>query len=96
MWWPILQDAPRRLPPGARAAYTFAAFVLASPLGLLLALLPSPVYDFYVDARPRVWGLSPIGDQQIAGVTMSSEQAIVLFVVFFYWFRRFLYEEGAT
>jgi putative membrane protein len=96
MWWPILQDAPRRLAPGARAAYTFAAFVLASPLGLLLALLPNPVYDFYVDARPRVWGLSPIGDQQIAGVTMSSEQAIVLFVVFFYWFRRFLYEEGAT
>jgi len=70
--------------------------VLASPLGLLLALLPSPVYDFYVDARPRVRGLSPLVDQEIAGVTMAVEQAVVLFVVFLYWFRRFLAEEGAT
>jgi hypothetical protein len=29
-------------------------------------------------------------------VTMASEQAVVLFVVFLYWFRRFLAEEGAT
>jgi cytochrome c oxidase assembly factor CtaG len=96
MWWPLVQDVPRRLASGARAAYAFAAFLLASPLGLLLALLPKPVYDFYVDARPRVWGLSALADQQIAGVTMASEQAVVLFVVFLYWFRRFLAEEGAT
>jgi cytochrome c oxidase assembly factor CtaG len=96
MWWPLVQDVPRRLASGARAAYAFAAFLLASPLGLLLALVPKPIYDFYVDARPRVWGLSALADQQIAGVTMASEQAIVLFVVFLYWFRRFLAEEGAT
>jgi cytochrome c oxidase assembly factor CtaG len=96
MWWPLLQNVPRNLASGARVAYAFAAFMLASPLGLLFALLPRPVYDFYVDARPRVWGLSPLADQQIAGVTMASEQAIVLFAVFLYWFRRFLAEEGAT
>jgi cytochrome c oxidase assembly factor CtaG len=96
VWWPLLQDAPRRLSSGARAAYAFAAFVFASPLGLLLALLPRPAYSFYVDARPRVWGLSPLADQQIAGVTMASEQAIVLFAVFVFWFSRFLAEEGAT
>jgi putative membrane protein len=96
MWWPLVQDVPRRLPSGARAAYAFAAFVLAAPLGLLLALLPRPIYDYYVDARPRVWGLSALADQEIAGVTMASEQAIVLFVVFLFWFRRFLAEEGAT
>jgi putative membrane protein len=95
MWWPLVQDVPRRLASGGRAAYAFAAFLLASPLGLLLALVPKPVYDFYVDARPRVWGLSALADQQIAGVTMASEQAIVLFVFFLYWFRRFLAEEGA-
>jgi cytochrome c oxidase assembly factor CtaG len=94
MWWPLLQDVPRRLASGARAAYAFAAFVLASPLGLLLALLPRPIYDYYVDARPRVWALSALSDQEIAGVTMASEQALVLFVVFLYWFRRFLAEEA--
>lgn len=96
VWWPLLQDAPRRLASGRRAIYAFAAFVLAAPLGLLLALLPKPAYAFYVHAHPRVWGLSPLTDQQLAGVTMASEQALVLFVVFAYWFRRFLAEEGAT
>ena len=55
MWWPLVHDVPRRLASSGRAAYAFAAFVLASPLGLLLALLPRPVYDFYVHA-PRALG----------------------------------------
>jgi cytochrome c oxidase assembly factor CtaG len=94
VWWPLVQNTPRRLPSGFRAAYAFAAFALASPLGLLLALLPRPIYDYYVHA-PRIWGLSPLADQELAGATMVAEQTIVLFAVFAYWFRRFLAEEGA-
>ncbi|HEU5405632.1 MAG TPA: cytochrome c oxidase assembly protein, partial [Gaiellaceae bacterium] len=96
VWWPLVHDLPRRLASGARAAYAFAAFLLSSPLGLLLALIPKPVYDFYVDQPRRIWGLSPLTDQQIAGVTMAAEEAIVFFVVFLFWFRRFLEEEGAA
>ena len=94
MWWPLVHDVPRRLHSGARAGYAFAAFVLASPIGLLLALLPKPVYAFYEHVPTRVWGLSPLGDQELGGVTMASEQAVVLFVIFLYWFRRFLAEEA--
>jgi len=94
-WWPVVQDVPHRLRPGRRVAYVFAAFVFAAPLGLLLALLPKPVYPFYVHTRPRLWGLSPLADQEIAGVTMASEQAVVLFAAFVYWLRRFLADEGA-
>jgi cytochrome c oxidase assembly factor CtaG len=93
-WWPLVQSIPRRLPSGPRAAYAFVAFLLAAPLGLLLALLPRAVYGYYVHARPRIWGLSPLGDQQLAGATMAGEQALVLFAVFAYWFLRFLAEEG--
>ncbi|HST19228.1 MAG TPA: cytochrome c oxidase assembly protein [Gaiellaceae bacterium] len=94
-WWPLCQDVPRRPSSGFRAGYAFAAFVFASPLGLLLALLPEPAYSYYVVARPRVFGLSALVDQEIAGVTMATEQALVLFLVFAYWFRRMLFEEGA-
>jgi cytochrome c oxidase assembly factor CtaG len=92
VWWPVLTG---RLSPAPAAAYLFAAFVLASPLGLLLALLPEPLYDFYADA-PRLWGLSPIDDQQIAGVTMASEQAVVFFAAFTVYFLRFLRAEEAA
>jgi cytochrome c oxidase assembly factor CtaG len=89
MWWPVIHG---RLSDGAKALYLFGAFALASPLGLLLALLPTPVYDFYEDA-PQLWGLSDLTDQQIAGVTMAVEQAIVFFAVFAYFFLRFLRTE---
>ena len=88
-WWPVIRGD---LPAGATAAYLFGAFVLASPLGLMLALLPRAVYATYRSAAPT-WGLSALADQQIAGVTMAFEQAIVLFAVFARFFLRFLSEE---
>ena len=95
LWWPVFQDVPHRLSSAARALYLFVAFVLASPIGLLLALLPEPVYDWYVEGG-RLWGLSAHADQQIAGVTMSVEQAIVFFGIFAVFFFRFLAEEEAA
>ena len=93
LWWPVVHSAPRRLHDAAKAVYLFAAFVLASPLGLLLALLPRPVYDFYGRAPERLWGLSRLADQQLAGLTMASEQAVVFFAVFAFFFLRFLRDE---
>jgi cytochrome c oxidase assembly factor CtaG len=94
LWWPVFQDRPRSLPTGGKAAYLFAAFVLASPLGLLLALLPSPVYDAY-SAAPRLWGLDALADQQIGGTTMAISEAIVFFGLFAVFFLRFMAEEDA-
>jgi cytochrome c oxidase assembly factor CtaG len=91
VWWPVIHGT---FSAGAKAAYLFAAFVLASPLGLLLALIPRPVYSFYAHA-PRTWGPGPLVDQEIAGVTMAVEQAIVLFAVFTYFLLRFLRDEEA-
>lgn len=89
MWWPVVHG---RYSDGVKALYLFAAFVLAAPLGLLLALLPRPIYDFYKEA-PQLWGLSDRTDQEIAGVTMAVEQAIVFFAVFAYFLLRFLRAE---
>jgi cytochrome c oxidase assembly factor CtaG len=91
VWWPVVHG---RSSAGAKAAYLFAAFVLASPLGLLLALIPRAIYPFYVHA-PRTWGPSPLADQQIAGVTMAAEEAIVFFGAFAAYLLRFLADEQA-
>jgi cytochrome c oxidase assembly factor CtaG len=93
-WWPVLQDEPHRLTAGARAMYLFAGFVVAAPLGLLLALIPRAVYDFYVDAPHELWGLSPLTDQQLGGAAMALEQAAVLFAAGAWFFLRFLSGEG--
>jgi cytochrome c oxidase assembly factor CtaG len=92
LWWPVFQAAPRRLRSGAKAAYLFAAFALASPLGLVLALLPDPVYGFYEQA-PRLWDIGPLTDQQIAGVVMAVSEGILFFALFAYFFSRFMAEE---
>ena len=94
LWWPVAQDVPHRLDDGARALYIFLAFVLASPLGLLMALVPTPIYDYY-DEGAGLWGLSALTDQQIAGVTMAMEQALVFFAVFSYYLARFLRAQEA-
>ena len=92
-WWCVWQDVPHRLSSMARAGYVLAAFVLSAPLGLVLALVPRPLYDFYAAAPERVWGLSRLEDQQLGGMTMAGEQSIVFFAVFAYWFARFLAEQ---
>ena len=68
--------------------------MLASPIGLLLGLVPQPVYSFY-ERAPRTWGPGPLFDQQIAGMTMAFEQAAVFFAVFTKYLFRFLREEQA-
>jgi putative membrane protein len=92
LWWPVVHG---RFSAGAKAAYLFSAFVLASPLGLLLALIPRAIYPFYVHA-PRTWGPAPLADQQIAGVTMAAEEAVVFFAVFAAYLLRFLRDEAAA
>ena len=92
LWWPIVHGT---LTPGLKAAYLFAAFLLASPIGLVLALVPNAIYGFYAEG-PGLWGLSPILDQQIAGVSMAVAKAIVFFAAFAFFFARFFAEQDAA
>jgi cytochrome c oxidase assembly factor CtaG len=92
LWWPVFQDAPHRLSAGAKSLYLAAAFVFASPLGLLLALLGHPIYPFYEHA-PRLWGIDALRDQRIAGATMTVEEAVLFFCLLVYYVTRFFREE---
>src|SRR4051794_7118432 len=55
-WWPVLRV---RLAPAAMIAYLLGAFILASPVALVIALASRPIYDFY-EAAPKLWGWSAL------------------------------------
>jgi cytochrome c oxidase assembly factor CtaG len=92
VWWPVFQGA---LSYGARAGYLFLAFALASPIGLVMALLPDAAYSYYAGGF-EPWDLSALTDQRIAGVTMAAEQALGFFALFVWAFLRFLREEESA
>jgi putative membrane protein len=69
-WWTALQPSgPRRLPRGADLVYVFAGALQSGALGALLAFAALPIYPFYAH-RTAEWGLSPLQDQQLAGMLM--------------------------
>ncbi len=82
-WWPIIEPVPD-LATLAAPAKTLYLFVTGLPMALLaLVLLASPglLYPHYADA-PRLWGVSPLADQQIAGLIMGALGETGSFVAF--------------
>ncbi len=90
-WWPVLGE-PRRLGSLGVLAYLGIAFVTAPWLSLAYIFASSPLYSFYAGA-PRLWGLSPIRDQNLAGILMNAEQTAIIFVAFAWALLRVLAEE---
>ena len=72
---------PGRMQPMAKLVYLAAAFFLAAPVALLIALASNTIYPYY-DTTPHLFGLSPRDDQQLGGILMAVEQSVILFVVF--------------
>jgi cytochrome c oxidase assembly factor CtaG len=90
-WWPVLGE-PRRLGALGILAYLGIAFITAPWLSLAYIFASSPFYAFYVEA-PRLWGISPIRDQNLAGILMNAEQTSIIFVAFAWALLRVLAEE---
>jgi putative membrane protein len=65
--------------------------LLPSVMASFITFADRPVYPFYRNA-PRLWNISPIADQQIAGGLMKLLGSIILWalitVVFFRWYNR--------
>jgi len=59
----------RRLHPTAALPYLFATSVQAAALGVFLTLSPRVWYGDYTERTPA-WGLTPLADQQLAGLIM--------------------------
>lgn len=91
-WWPVISDAPHAVGTLLRLGYVFGAFVLSAFLGLALTFSP-PIYEYYENLPERLWGISAEADQNLGGILMSSEQAIVFFAAIAWLLVRLLREE---
>ena len=91
-WWPIVSG---RLAPPAGLGYLAVAFVGSSFLGLGYIFSSSPFYTFYEHA-PRLWGMSPVRDQNLGGILMNGEQTLVFLLAIGWFVIRLLDEEHAA
>jgi putative membrane protein len=91
LWWPLVQPIPmRRALTGLQPlGYIAAAKGGLAALGLFLAWSSTAHYPWYEDA-PRIWGLSAVEDQNVAGVIMMVEQSLTLVLVMVWVFVRML------
>jgi putative membrane protein len=92
-WWHLLSPirARLRLDGLGPVAYMASTKVLVGALGMGLAFAPSALYPYYVH-HARVWGLSALDDQALAGIVMAVEQSIVMGIALVVLFIRALTE----
>jgi putative membrane protein len=78
--WTQLIDPARRgeLRRSGRIAFAVALFVSGQILADVLIFSFDPLYPAYAAQDERLLGLSPLADQQLAGVAMMVEQTITL------------------
>ncbi|MGV3707423.1 MAG: cytochrome c oxidase assembly protein [Gemmatimonas sp.] len=92
MWWPLTSPLPE-LPRASFPAQMMYCFLLTVPMGIIaifVSMAEDLLYPAYAVA-PRIWGMSPMQDQQYGGLIMWIPGALffygVMSVVFFRWHR---------
>jgi putative membrane protein len=91
MWWPVvspLPEMPTLSYPG-RMLYLFLQSIVPTVPASFLTFGSQPLYSFYATA-PRIWGVSVLTDQTVAGLIMKLLGGAILWtvlaVVFFKWY----------
>ena len=92
-WWPVVHPSggKRRLSYGAAILYFFPPMLEGNLIGALLTFADRPLYATYINS-PRVWGISVLQDQQLAGLLMwvpgGLVYAIPVFILMVLMFRQ--------
>lgn len=93
MWWPVLSPLPElpALTPPAQMMYLFANSLAPTIPASFLTFGTTLLYPVY-GSFPRIWGVSALTDQLMAGLIMKILGGLVLWgfiaVVFFDWHAR--------
>ncbi len=90
MWWPVmspLTELPALTPPG-QMIYLFLQSLAPTIPASFLTFGHAPLYPVYA-TFPRIWGLSALNDQLLAGLEMKLVGGAILWmviaVIFFRW-----------
>jgi putative membrane protein len=90
MWWPVIGPIPElpKLTPLMAMGYLFLQSLIPTIPASFLTFADEPVFPVY-ETLPRLWGLSVLDDQLIAGLIMKIGGGAVLWtaiaVIFFKW-----------
>jgi putative membrane protein len=93
MWWPVLSPLPERpaLTPPAQMLYLFLQSLAPTIPASFLTFGHTLLYPVYA-TFPRIWGLSALDDQLVAGLLMKIAGGLILWgfiaVIFFNWHAR--------
>jgi cytochrome c oxidase assembly factor CtaG len=92
-WWHLISPIRARMRLGGMGpiAYMGSSKLLVGALGMALAFAPAALYPYY-EHVPRIWGLSPLDDQAVAGLIMAVEQSLVMGIAIVVLFIRALAE----
>jgi putative membrane protein len=90
MWWPVLSPLPEhRISPPFQMLYLFVQTIAPTVPASFLTFGATPLYHFYA-TRPRLYGVTALDDQQVAGLTMKLGGGFLLYgiigVIFFFWY----------
>jgi len=99
MWWPVLSPMPELpgLSPPGQMLYLFLQSLAPTIPASFLTFGTSPLYKIY-ETFPRLWGISAISDQRVAGLIMKIVGGFILWgvitAVFFRWYNEEHRAEG--
>ena len=82
-WWPIVNPAPvlhGHRHHALRIAYAVPAAFQSQALGLIFAFFSKVLYPHY-EAVPRLWGLTALEDQRVAGLIMMQVEGLTYLLV---------------
>ena len=100
MWLPVASPIPEvpRLQPPAQMLYLFLQTIVPTVPASFLTFNSRPLYRIYT-TFPRLWGISALSDQQVAGLIMKIVGGLYLWaaigVIFFRWYAAEQRQEAA-
>jgi putative membrane protein len=95
-WWGMAYGRYGRVGYGAAVVYVFATAVHSGVLGALLTFSPQVWFPLYATTTHamRAFGLTPLEDQQLAGLLMWVPAGVIFIAGGLYFFAAWLRESG--